>query len=398
MVVAFILKYLRVTMLRSCKILLLLIFVGIEICSQNTSIENLKTKREKYAKDIKNAKNLLIIKGNTRKSYLNELSVITAQINAQNRVISSYKSELDEITKLIDTNKELVNSLGNELQELKNGYEKLVIEAHKQFGSNYNEFMIVFSSKSFSEAYRRFNLMKQYASYRKKQGEVLTETKIRHDSIVKQNEIILNQKKQGYLVLIHEIENLKISVSKKEKYVADLKKDERWLKREILKKEKASIKLQTSIEKLLSESASDINYTFSNFKSAKGNLKWPVLNGIVTSAFGEHNHAVLKGVKIKNNGIDIAAAKENMIKSVYEGTVSRVIAIPGYNKAVIVRHGKYLTVYANLAKVNVKNGQVVKSNENIGEIFADVKDKNGILHFEIWEESKKINPLDWLRK
>ena len=146
------------------------------------------------------------------------------------------------------------------------------------------------------------------------------------------------------------------------------------------------------------EASKSSTYTFSNFSKAKGQLVWPVKDGVVTNKFGEHNHAILKGVKVKNNGIDITALKENEVKCVYEGTVSRVIAIPGYNKAVIVRHGKYLTVYANLVDVYVKNGDVIQSNQEIGQIYTDSNEKSGILHFEIWEENKKINPVDWLVK
>ncbi|WP_052522055.1 murein hydrolase activator EnvC family protein [Saccharicrinis fermentans] len=368
------------------------------ISAQSTDVESLKKQREQYERDISNAKKLLKTKGNTRIAYLNDLKLINAQISAQKLVIASYKKEMEAITEQININKELTASLEEEISFLRDGYKNLILSAHKQMGSNYNEFMLVFSAKSFSEAYRRFHLMKQYASYRKKQGLVLIDTKLRHDSIVRENEIILESKQKRYLALLNEIESLKRSVSQKQKYIADLKKDEKWLRREILKKESATKKLQASIEKLIRESSSEVGYSFSNFHSAKGKLNWPVENGIVTSSFGEHNHAVLKGVKIKNNGIDITASKENRVKCVYEGTVSRVIAIPGYNKAVIVRHGKYLTVYANLAKVDVKNDQVVKSNQSIGQIFADNEDKNGILHFEIWEESKKINPLEWLQK
>ncbi len=399
MVVVYTLKFLRVIKLKHYSFFILFLFISTNLLSQSTNLDKLKQKREQYQKEIKNAKNLLQKKGKTRKSYLSELNLINAKIGAQNKIIDSYKIEINNINNEIDKNEKLVNVLSDEINNLKSGYEKLIIEANKQLSSNYNEFMLLFSSSSFSEAYRRFNLMKQYASYRKKQGLVLIETKEKHDSVVLRNKRILDQKKISYNALINEVEGLKISVSKKQRYIADLKKDEDWLRREIKKKEKSSNELQLSIEKLIKESkVVDKTYAFSNFKNAKGNLSWPVSNGIITSHFGEHNHAVLKGVKIKNNGIDITASKENQVKSVYEGTVSRVIAIPGYNKAVIIRHGNFLTVYANLSRVDVKSGQVVKSQETIGQIFADKSDKNGILHFEIWEENEKINPVIWLRK
>ncbi len=398
MVVAYILKFRPLIKQKSYKIGVILFFVSLVGTAQNTDIESLKTKRKQYEQEIANASKLLTQKGNTRKNYLSELEVITAQIEAQNKVVNSYKDQIDFTNEVIRKNKVAIDSLSKELQTLRYSYHKLILEANKQLNSNYNEFMIVFSAHTFSEAYRRFNLMKQYASYRKKQGVVLMDTKNQLDSTIHQNKIILEEKSKTYLALLGEMENLKGSVVTKSKYVSDLKKDENWLKREIEKKQKASDELESVIANAISKVSNDVDYAFSNFLSAKGNLIWPVAGGVVTSHFGEHNHAVLKGVKVKNNGIDITAAVESEVKCIYEGTVSRVIAIPGYNKAVIVRHGKFLSVYANLAIVNVKTGQAVKSNENIGEIFANTDDKSGVLHFEIWEENKKTNPLEWLKK
>ncbi len=398
MVVAYILKFRPRMNQKFCKIGALLFFVTLSLAAQNGDIELLKNKRQQFEQEISNANKLLTQKGNTRKNFLSELEVINAQIESQNKLVISYKDQLDAINQVIRKNKAAIDSLSSELQTLRYSYQKLIVAANKQLNSNYNEFMIVFSAHSFSEAYRRFNLMKQYASYRKSQGMVLVETKIKLDSTINQNLIVFEEKSKTYLALLDEIENLKGSVKAKTKYVSDLKNDENWLRREIEKKRKASDELESAIANANLKTGSDVDYAYSNFLSAKGNLMWPVVGGVVTSHFGEHNHSVLKGVKVKNNGIDITAAVESEVKSVYEGTVSRVIAIPGYNKAVIVRHGKYLTVYANLAIVNVKTGQVIKSNQNIGEIFASSDDKSGVLHFEIWEENKKTNPLDWLKK
>lgn len=398
MVAAYILKF-RLLINQKCyNIAVFLFFLGLTVYGQSTDIESLKTKRKQYEQEIVNASKLLKQKGNSRKHYLRELEVISAQIAAQNEVVISYKKQIDVINEVISANKTAIDSLSKELQTLRYSYHKLIVEANNQLSANYNEFMIVFSAHTFSEAYRRFNLLKQYASYRKKQGMVLMDTKIQLDSTVHQNQINLDEKNKTYLALVVEMDNLKNSLTTKSKYVSDLKKDENWLRREIEKKQKASDELEKTIANAIAKVSDDIEYAFSNFLSAKGNLNWPVVGGIVTSQFGEHNHAVLKGVKVKNNGIDITVAIESEVKCIYEGTVSRVVAIPGYNKAVIVRHGKFLSVYANLAIVNVKTGEIVKSNQTIGEIFANAEDKSGVLHFEIWEENKKTNPLEWLKK
>ncbi len=397
MVVVYILKsLLHIRLVKYSCLFLLLICTNISF-SQSNDLEKLKDLRVKYSAEIDNAQKLLMSNDQSRKNYLKELRILNSKISAQENIIATYNKEIDQISAIIASNDALVQKLNIEINEIRNSYEKLIIEANKHYKSDYNEFMILFSAKTFSEAYRRFNLMKQYSSYRKRQGLILIETKQKHDSIILVNKVILQQKQESYKLLLDEIEAIKISASQKKSYVSKLQKEEAWLKEEIASKKKASDELEKSIEKLIHASvAKSSDYSFSNFAQAKGKLLWPVKDGIVTSNFGEHNHAVLKGVKVKNNGVDITAAKENDVKCVYEGTVSRVIAIPGYNKAVIIRHGKYLTVYANLVRVYVKSGDSVKSDQSIGQIYAETNDKSGILHFEIWEENNKINPLNWL--
>jgi septal ring factor EnvC (AmiA/AmiB activator) len=394
-----ILKYLQPIKCLKFSIVFYLFFISLSVCSQNNKIENLKKKRIQYQREISNAKKLLAQKGSSRKNYLEDLALLSAQIHAQKSVINNYKLELAAINTIISENSDIVTKLSDEIEIIKKGYEKLIRESNKHYRLNYNEFMLLFSSKNFSEAYRRFQLMKQYSSYRKKQGQMLEDARSMHDSIIILNKEILNQKQLAIASLKKELKDIESNIIVKEMYVAKLKKEEDWLKKEIRSKEKATLELQNSIEKLIAEiKKKKSEFAFSNFVSAKGRLNWPVNGGIVTNTFGEHNHAVLKGVKVKNNGIDITVSKENEVKCVYDGTVSRVIAIPGYNKAVIIRHGKYLTVYANLAHVFVKNGQTLTSNQRIGKIYSDVSDKNGILHFELWEDNKKINPLHWLQK
>ena len=105
--------------------------------------------------------------------------------------------------------------------------------------------MVVFSSSSFSEAYRRFNLLKQYSSYRKRQGLVLLETKVKHDSILAKNKMILQQKTNTYNLLNEELESIKLAIASKQNYVGKLKKEEKWLKKDIEIKKKSSNDLKT---------------------------------------------------------------------------------------------------------------------------------------------------------
>ena len=139
--------------------------------------------------------------------------------------------------------------------------------------------------------------------------------------------------------------------------------------------------------------------TSTNFGNNKGKLPWPTEKGTIISPFGEHEHPVLKEVKVKNNGIDIGTSAGASVRTIFDGTVSRVFPIPGGNKAIIIRHGNYLTVYSNLKDVVVSTGDKVKSKQKIGVVYTDEEDGNkSSLHLEIWKESTKQNPALWLAR
>ena len=86
------------------------------------------------------------------------------------------------------------------------------------------------------------------------------------------------------------------------------------------------------------------------------------------------------------------------MRAVYEGTVSAIFRQPGFNTIVMVRHGEYITIYAGLGSISVKNGQSLKAGQAIGTVAADPEQNNRyIFHFEIRKERTKLNPLDWVR-
>ncbi len=379
-------------------IISVLFFSGLHCYSQSNDIEALKKQHQKYLEDIQNAKALLTKKVNSRNSTLNQLEIITAKIETHQKLITSYKNEINAINDEINSNESLLLQLNTEINIIKQNYSKLIIEAQKHSNNQYNEFMLIFSSESISEAYRRFQLLKQYSSYRKKQGDILNSSIMRYDSIVNKQKSHLDEKQKTFSQLNEQLVHLENTVSNKKNYIKKLTTDENWLRNTIKENTAKSKNLEKEIEKLILKESKFISFVSSNFSEFKGKLNWPVKDGIVTDTFGEHNHAVLKGVKVKNNGIDITTSKDNSVKVVFNGTVSRVIAIPGYNKAVIIRHGNYLTVYANLKDVLVKNGEQVSTSQVIGKIFSNSDEHTAVLHFEIWEGSKKTNPLYWLSK
>ncbi|MFW5803948.1 MAG: murein hydrolase activator EnvC family protein, partial [bacterium] len=222
----------------------------------------------------------------------------------------------------------------------------------------------------------------------------------------------LEHKKNDKIQLMTRREKEKETLSgekQEKKNVIELLKDkEDKLKKDIRDKERIANQLVNEIKKMIEEEnkkrkglemltpAEKVIST--DFKKNMGRLPWPTRKGIVTGYFGEHNHPVFGAdVKISNNGIDITTTENSDVRAIFGGKVSKVIAILGANNTVVIRHGNYISVYQNLVDVTVKAGDEVKIKDKIGIV---AKNKNGeyIVHIEIWEEYKKLNPIDWLSK
>lgn len=137
----------------------------------------------------------------------------------------------------------------------------------------------------------------------------------------------------------------------------------------------------------------------SDFEQNKRRIPWPVERGVITEKFGIHPHPVLTNVTVNNNGVNITTEQGTQARAVFKGEVSRVFGITGGNMAVILRHGPYLTVYSNLVDVVVKKGDAVAVRQKLGTVFTDANDGNKtILKFQIWKESQKLNPEEWLAR
>ncbi len=136
-----------------------------------------------------------------------------------------------------------------------------------------------------------------------------------------------------------------------------------------------------------------------SFAANKGKLLFPVAGKYkIVRRFGRQPHPTLRHVETENSGIDIEVSSGSSARAVFAGTVSAIFKQDGFNSIVMIRHGNYITIYAGLAGVNVRQGDVVKAGQSLGKIYSDPDDGNRtILHFEIRNERQKLNPTQWVR-
>ncbi len=137
--------------------------------------------------------------------------------------------------------------------------------------------------------------------------------------------------------------------------------------------------------------------TATGFAAARGILPRPVSGGWkVVVPYGRHERAGMKNVVYENTGIDVEAAAGAAVHAVYDGTVSAVYNAPGFGNVVLLKHGEYYTVYANLGSVSVRSGQHVNQGAIVGTVL---KSDEGLstLHFEVWCRRTRLNPSEWIR-
>jgi len=365
--------------------------------SYSQEVNKLQDERDKIQKDLILTSKLL---ENTKKESItiNEnIGLINNRIVSRQKLVNSYLLQKTIIEKNIAKTDSSISNLNHDIAIYKKDYENILIELYKR-RDKYEELAYVLSSSSFNQAFHRYRLLQELNSYRKSQVIVLN----------RMNELLLIEKQnleklqyklnESLNLLNDESQKLMIEKQEKENYIKSLKGKEKLLIAEIDQKRKSQELLEKRISDIISSATSSSKGSdIKDFEKSKGVLEWPIQESVVISTFGEHEHPVIKGLKVKNNGIDIKVSNKNSIASVFKGEVTRVIGIPGYNKAVILRHGKYLTVYANLGNVDVKVGQILNVGDIIGQVYSGEGDNSGILHFELWNENSKLDPLLWLK-
>lgn len=387
--------------------------ISLSVFSQESK-EKLQKDKKKIEEEISFTNNLLKETKKSKAASLNQLLILNKKITQREELIATITTEVQVLDRKITQNNQNVRDLRNELKSLKDEYARMIYFAFKN-RNIYDRLVFVFSADDFNQAYRRLKYFQQYSSYRKTQAKMIESTGLE----LKAKSEELEGQKSEKLVLIQEKEREmgQLVEEKKEKDITvnALNKKEKNLRASLRAKEKEAKKLQNAIEAIISaeiraaaeraraeKKESGISLTpeemqLSNtFIANKGKLPWPSERGIISGTFGEHQHPVLKRVKIKNNGINILTNKGEVARAVFEGTVISVKAITNTNIAVIVRHGEYFSVYSNLINVFVQRGDHINTKQEIGTIYTNPEDNKTELHFEIWKGKTLLNPKYWI--
>jgi len=402
----------------------------------------LEKERQEIQKEIKEIQDLQNKVKGQKKQIVGQYNLIERKIKLQNRYIANINKELRYIDDDIYLSNVEIYRLGRQLDTLKAQYARSVVYAYKN-RSTYDFLNFIFSANSFNDAIKRVAYLKSYRIYREQQVSIIKETQVK---IARRKDEQIGKKKQKDVALINQTEQVKVlDVQKKEKndIITNLKSKENDLEKQLTAKKKREQDLKNQILAIVrrvmeaekkksadeaaknpkvvtpvvpgnatpginTKPASEKNTVIfnseadlklnANFESNKNKLPWPVDQGYVCTPFGPYT---IEGTKLKgdNAGITICTQQPGLnVKSVFDGIVEATFNV-GDSKAIMVRHGKYFTVYSNLSTTNISKGSIVKTGEVIGKVGADEDDgQGGKLEFVLMIENKNVNPALWLRK
>ncbi|MDH6534777.1 peptidase M24 [Parabacteroides sp. 52] len=406
---------------------------------KSAAVKKLEEQRKAALAEIETTNQLLKETTQTAKNSLNRLNLLSRQILSRKQVILLLNQEMAAIDNQVNTLRKEITELEKELKGKQENYGKSV-QGMQRRNTSQDKLLFIFSADNFGQSMRRMRYLREYAYWQKQQAAVIVEKQ--KEITAKQQELQKTREEKQLLLGEREEENKKLvnEESNQKKEVQALNKKQKDLQAQLKKKKQQADALNRQIEKQIAEEIAKAEaeakaarekaeaearksgkklptqaervadtkggYAMTkaekelsdNFAANRGRLPFP-LEGryTIVGTFGEQQHQELKYVRTNNSGIDIQTVPGTDARAVFQGEVTRVFVVPGYNNSVIIRHGNYLTVYSNLSQVYVKAGDKVKTRQAIGKIFTDTENSHTtILHFQLWKEKTKLNPAPWL--
>ena len=408
-------------------ILTLLFFISSASFSQ--SKKELEKKRSSLQKEIEQTGQEIEKTNKIKTGSQNQLTTLNKQIRRRAELIGVINTEIHTLDDQIGESNSNISGLQQKMNSLQKEYANTIRYAYRN-RSSYDMMTFLFASADFNQAYKRMLFLRQYSEFRKRQREEIISTQTALNTKVNELEGKKNSKEKLLTTKEKEKQTLTADKQMQEKIISNMTKREKKLRSELRDKQKASEKLSRAIEAIIKKemeaarkkaeelarrkkgskpeakktatdasvftSTPEMQKLSSSFAGNKGKLPWPVEQGIITGYYGKHQHPLWKDVYTNNNGIDISTAKNASARSIFQGKVSSVVSIPGAGKAVIIRHGEFLTVYSNLNEVFVKSGDEITTRQSLGSVITDGEEEKTELHLEIWKGSTRLDPADWI--
>ncbi len=386
--------------------LIILILSSVLFSLSAQSKAELEEKRKKNLEEISYVDNLLKSTAREKSESMSAVKIIGKKLSLRESVILSMREEINLVSERISLNSTALEMMEEDLYSLRKDYARAVVNSYKQKKGN-PDLVYILSARDFNQGYKRLKYLQQVTKFRRRESEIILELKGQIETS--------KEKLQADLSRISDLKSkeeqqkllLQTEQERKKKMVTSLGNKEKQLKKELEEKKRIANKIEAEIARLIeeerrkavkSENTPEQKLIGDSFAGNKGRLPWPVDKGIISSHFGVQTHPVLKYVTENNIGIEITSSGKVVARSVFQGEVAKIVTIKGANMTVMIRHGKYLSVYTNLVNVKVKKGDKIVTKQELGDVYSDPgANNNCILKFMIFE-TKYQDPELWISK
>lgn len=424
--------------MRYIRYILFAVFFSLSLASaaQTAEIKKMRNQVGSLQKEIAQKENILLSSKKDINSKLQNLDLLTAQIKERKELINMLVSEVDALNKEIDKlNKEVAEN-EKRVGKSKNEYAS-ALKRTRRYGSFQSKLLFVVSADDFNSMARRYRYTRQYMQAHKRKGEELKENIAALQLKKSELDSVLATKKLSLDEQTHQRKALQLLEEKQRSLLSELKKESRKVEKELLARRKQLQKLNADIERaidreiaaqkareeaarkaaakaaagkkkggksskaepakpVIAEDAG-VKEMSGSFAQNKGKLPVPITGPFhVVSNYGPQKGVVGKGnVKIDYGGITLGGERGAKARCVFDGRVTSVIR-QGDFAFVLVRHGKYITVYCRLGEITVQEGDKISAGDIIGTVATDASGHTRLL-FQLRNEKTKLNPMQWLK-
>ncbi|MEO8254270.1 MAG: peptidoglycan DD-metalloendopeptidase family protein [Flavobacterium sp.] len=414
--------------------------------------EKLEQRKAQIQKEIRDNEKMLQNVKSKEKSAMNVFLIQKNKIRLKETLIHTTEKQTRLLGDDMYRNQLKINKLNRELDVLKEDYAKKIVNSYKS-RSEQSRAMFILSAENFLQAYKRVQYLKQYTSFRKSQGEEINvkskqlisyNEKIKLQKIAKQKLLAENQKERVTLVKEKQEQEILVNSIKKDKnkIVSDIRKKQRESKTidsqinrlireaiaeanrkaaverakaaaiaaaekaksgssssKISKKEVKEIKEAVAKESVSSsriEMTPENKLIADNFRANRGSLPWPVEKGFISLGYGDQPHPIYNTLVVHNSGLEITTNEGTNARAVFGGEVASVMVLSPVNRAVMIQHGDYFTIYQNLSSVSVSKGDKVSIKQSIGRIRTNGDTGKTVIKFLLLQNTTYMNPQGWL--
>ena len=421
------------------RILLILVtfFISISAFSQDYEEQQrkLENRKAQILKEIKEVQTLLNSEKKKERNIFNEIANQNKKIKLSTELIKNSQKQNRVLSDDIYTATLQSNKLKRELKVLQADYAKTIVKSYKT-RSEQSRILFILSSDNFLQAYKRMQYMKQYANFRKTQGDEIKEKTIELQNLTKRLEI---QKVKQQAILVEQEKERKVLEDDKKvqnQLLAEVKKDQKKYGKQIKDKQAETKKIDREIKAVIQKAIAEANRkakekaererlakekatgkketpakakpvsstkfdltpeekTLSNsFKTNRGRLPWPVEKGFISMKYGDQPLPGMPNVTVHNSGVEITTESGSVVRAVFEGEVFKIQNI-GNIKLVYIRHGEYVSIYQNLSSISVSDGQKVSTKQRIGTV-ANNQEGKAVLKFVVSQNDTFMNPESWI--